>query len=338
VGALVGARSCGRCGASLDPGVSWCHRCGVRVIPAMPGTSLGTYSGLLAGVQLATPTRRRVAVILDFLPVALLVLAASVLSVSAPRLGVAAQLSGAAGIVVYAVAHGIFRSRTGLSLGRGLLSLRTVDDLTGEPVPVLRLSGRPPYLGRGRTLTTDCRLGREPLVMAPAAQRTLASSGETVAVPTRGLQAVTYERPTTSPSIMLVLDTGERLELVTSVLIGRAPANVDGQEHPVFAWPDLGRSLTKTHAMLEWSGAVLWVTDLDSTNGTSIVSPDGGQQPLMPGLRGPAAPGYTITMGERSIEVHRSGALEMVEARAFGEAEIGANALAQAVKERRNAE
>ncbi len=31
---------------------------------------------------------------------------------------------------------------------------------------------------------------------------------------------------------------------------------------PVFQWPDLSRTLSKSHARLEWDGHRAWVTDL----------------------------------------------------------------------------
>ena len=316
MGALLGAQSCGRCGAPRGDGGSWCQRCGVRVIDAGPGASLGTYSGLLSGVQLAAPSRRRIATFVDMVPVLLVAVTLGIALAVASRYALVATLSGGVILIAYAVIHLTLGVRTGRSLGRALLSLRTVDDLTGEPASLAEKgSGRMPFLQRRHTIVADLRRGRDPLRMAlPAADRILSSASSgllfaATATPTRGSHSAAYEPSPNSPSIVLVLDTGERLDLVSSVLIGRAPVNAEGQEHPLFAWPDLGRSLTKTHALLEWSGAVLWVTDLDSVNGTSLISPDGIRQPLMPGLRGPAAPGYTIAMGERSMQVHPSGVL-----------------------------
>ena len=109
-----------------------------------------------------------------------------------------------------------------------------------------------------------------------------------------------------SESIGVVLDSGSRLEVSTSLLIGRAPANKEGEEHPLFAWPDLSRSVSKSHALIEWSGTVLWVTDLHSSNGTTLVSPTGERQLLVPGLRGAATAGWTIELGERTLEVRPS--------------------------------
>jgi hypothetical protein len=293
----------------------------VRLVAAAPGTAIGTYSGLLVGVQIATPSRRRLALAVDALPlVALLVaLALQIL----PRQGrpsdaeVVVAVVTVLAVVLYCVLHSVLLSVAGRSLGRWLLRLRTVDDLTGEPRGLFSRLGGVRSLRRN-TVTVDLTRGRDPLRMPQQA------STRSLAVATSGLvsagpassggagEPAVFEPSPASPSVSLVLDSGERLEVESSVLVGRAPANREGEEHPLFAWPDLGRSLTKTHALLEWSGTVLWVTDMDSTNGSSLVAPDGTLQPLVPGLRGPAAPGYTIRLGERSLEVHPSGVLDSV--------------------------
>ena len=48
---------------------------------------------------------------------------------------------------------------------------------------------------------------------------------------------------------------------------------------------------------------MLWVTDLHSANGSVLVSPDGERRPLVPGIRGPAAIGWTVECGNRSFSV-----------------------------------
>jgi hypothetical protein len=75
-------------------------------------------------------------------------------------------------------------------------------------------------------------------------------------------------------------------------------------EHPALGLADLSRTLSKTHALLEWSGQVLWVTDLHSANGSVLISPDGERRPLVPGIRGAAAVGWTVQCGARSFTVH----------------------------------
>jgi hypothetical protein len=118
----------------------------------------------------------------------------------------------------------------------------------------------------------------------------------------------------TSDAVAIVFDTGRRQVIQTSLLIGRSPESNRALEHrgaartpgeqPVLALADLSRTLSKTHALLEWSGSVLWVTDLHSANGSVLVSPDGERRPLVPGIRGPAAIGWAVECGNRSFSVH----------------------------------
>jgi FHA domain len=118
----------------------------------------------------------------------------------------------------------------------------------------------------------------------------------------------------TSDAVAIVFDTGRRQMIHTSLLIGRSPESNRAAEQrsgtpargevPALALADLSRTLSKTHALLEWSGSVLWVTDLHSANGSVLVSPDGERRPLVPGIRGPAAIGWTVECGSRSFSVH----------------------------------
>jgi hypothetical protein len=337
VGALVGARSCGRCGEPLGQATTWCHWCGVRIVAAAPGSAVGTYSGLLAGVQTAAPSRRRSAVAIDW-GVPILLLAVVVLGVATDassasssdavglRVPLGVQIAAAAvALAVVALDVVLFVGR-GRSLGRLALSLRTVDDLTGRPPAVLRVDRRGRFSIRRQTVTVDLRRGRDPLTSSPpVVRRPVLAPPEALSGPARPVDpAESSWRPDegtfgrtgsgrpapTAASVVLALDSGERLDLESTLVIGRAPVARDGEEHPVFAWADLGRSLTKTHALLEWEGSVLWVTDLGSTNGSSLVAPDGTRQPLVPGLRGPAAPGWTIELGERTLAVQPSGVVD----------------------------
>jgi hypothetical protein len=158
--------------------------------------------------------------------------------------------------------------------------------------------------------------GRDPLDLAPAtllstelAQGSAAEAA--VFAPTAAREA---PRTTNTDAVALVFDTGRRHLLRGSLVVGRSPENSRGLiprdarlpavDHPVLALADLSRTLSKTHALLEWSGSVLWVTDLHSANGSVLVSPDGDRRPLVPGIRGAAAVGWTVQCGSRSFTVH----------------------------------
>jgi hypothetical protein len=311
--ALVGAVSCGRCGAGFDQRARSCPNCGVTLLEAASGAALGTYSGLLAGVAPSAPTRRRLAVLIDSLVTLSPVIGGLIaMSIGAPETGVSLILVG----LVVLAANGSLLASRGRSLGRRLLGLRSVDDLTGMPVRQLRTLAGLVSVGAARgALTAYLRAGRDPLrwAMPPLEADALGAEvtrpkGRRRANPAAG--AIGRPDSGSADRVVLVLDSGTRLDVATTLLVGRIPVNPEGQDHPVYAWPDLSRSMSKTHALLEWTGTVLWVTDLGSSNGTRLLGPDGSLQPLVPGLRGPAGLGWTVQFGDRSLVVHAGSATE----------------------------
>jgi hypothetical protein len=306
--ALIGVASCGHCGAQLGSRQPLCSQCGGVLVPAAVGAVVGTFNPLLAGIARPSAARRYSAMVIDVVPgvVAVLVLIAQLVSGGYVPLVWTAFVA-----VAYLVAQLAALTRRGRSLGRLALGLRTVDDLTGNPVSarlvISRLSAS--HLTR-RTVLADLERGRDPLTVAvPALHASSLAEGSTLdaelfAAPA---SADTTIHPTTD-SVMIVFDTGRRQVVRGSLLIGRSPENgrnpESGAEHPLLALADLSRTLAKTHALLEWSGTVLWVTDLHSANGSVLVSPDGELRPLVPGIRGPAAIGWAVRCGSRSFAVH----------------------------------
>ena len=311
-GALAGVASCARCGSMQTTAGVLCQSCGTALTPAARGSVLGTYTPLIAGVARTNALRGYLVALIDALPLAV-----------AAAVAVAAAASGAFGTVAWiGIFSGVFLMgqlllfvRRGRTLGRLALSLRTVDDLTGNPVTIRKLMARftPSHWIR-RTVTANLTRGRDPLTLAlaPLPASALAEDSRLDAAvfaasgPAAGV-------PTTSDAVAIVFDTGRRQVIQTSLLIGRSPESSRVSEHrgvrqageqPVLALADLSRTLSKTHALLEWSGSVLWVTDLHSANGSVLVSPDGERRPLVPGIRGPAAIGWTVECGNRSFTVH----------------------------------
>jgi hypothetical protein len=310
-GALVGVASCARCGKLQTAAGVLCQLCGTVLTPAARGSVLGTYTPLLAGVARASAVRGYLAVLIDLFP-----------------------LAAAAGIAVVAAAAGDFRTvtlivlssivfvgaqaslfvRRGRTLGRLVLGLRTVDDLTGNPVGFRKIMARLITSHRiRRTVTADLARGRDPLTSAlPRLPGSALAEGMDEAVFAAAGQGAAALP--TSDAVAIVFDTGRRQVIHTSLLIGRSPENSRATEQrgaafatgelPALALADLSRTLSKTHALLEWSGSVLWVTDLHSANGSVLVSPDGERRPLVPGIRGPAAIGWTVECGNRSFSVH----------------------------------
>ena len=309
-GALVGVASCARCGKLQTAAGVLCQSCGTVLTPAARGSVLGTYTPLLAGVARASAVRGYLAVLIDVLSLAAAAVVAAVVAAAGDLRTVTLIILSS---IVFVVAQTLLFVRRGRTLGRLVLGLRTVDDLTGNPVGFRKIMARLITSHRiRRTVTADLARGRDPLASAlsrlPGSalaegmdEAVFAASGAAAALPT-------------SDAVAIVFDTGRRQVIHTSLLIGRSPednraaeqrgATPAAGELPVLALADLSRTLSKTHALLEWSGSVLWVTDLHSANGSVLVSPDGERRPLVPGIRGPAAIGWTVECGNRSFSVH----------------------------------
>lgn len=312
--ALVGAASCARCGADLGRSAALCPSCGALLLPAAPGGVLGTSTPLLAGVARASAVRSYLAQALDVIPLLVAVAIAMVL-ITREAFGWFAWAIIAT--VVYLITQLALMVYRGRSLGRLACGLRTVDDLTGTPVSLRKLISR---IAASRwtphTVTAVLAAGRDPLDLAPAGL--LGTELAEGAVPEAAVFAPTgsaeVPRTPAADTVALVFDTGRRQVLRGTLLVGRSPENSRGLtprdprlpavDHPVLGLADLSRTLSKTHVLLEWSGSVLWVTDLHSANGSVLVSPDGDRRPLVPGIRGAAAIGWTVQCGARSFTVH----------------------------------
>ena len=66
---------------------------------------------------------------------------------------------------------------------------------------------------------------------------------------------------------------------------------------------DVSRTVSKSHLSFEVEAAGVWVTDLGSTNGSSVIGTDGVTTPLEPGTAVLAAHGSTVTLGDMSFVV-----------------------------------
>src|SRR5215203_4986247 len=314
--ALVGVASCARCGSLQTSAGMLCQSCGTVLTPAAQGSVLGTYTPLLAGVARSSAVRGYLAVLIDVLPLGI-----------AAVLGVVSGVSGALGAlvliglltVIFGATQLLLFLRRGRTLGRLALKVRTVDDLTGNPVGVRKIiaSFATSHWMR-RTVPADLRRGRDPLTPAvPALPGSAIAEGSRVDEAVFVTSHSGVAAATTSDAVAIAFDTGRRQVIGTSLLIGRSPessaraasvgsarAATSKIDQPVLALADLSRTLSKTHALLEWSGSVLWVTDLHSANGSVLISPDGERRPLAPGIRAPAAIGWTVQCGSRSFTVH----------------------------------
>ncbi len=97
----------------------------------------------------------------------------------------------------------------------------------------------------------------------------------------------------------LTLDDGQSILVEGAIVLGRDPAEVSAHPHatrvPV---QDPARSVSKTHALLDLDGTTLSAIDLGSTNGVSILAPDGGVIDLEPGARGILESGSRLILGD----------------------------------------
>jgi hypothetical protein len=111
---------------------------------------------------------------------------------------------------------------------------------------------------------------------------------------------------TAVPQLVPVLrvDTGEILQLGPSCLLGREPVARDGDPDPMLVrFEDPKLSVSKTHMAYGIDAQGLWIIDRNSTNGTTIIDPDGRRIPCAPGNRQYVAPGYHVQIGQRRIVI-----------------------------------
>lgn len=302
--AVVFTATCGRCGAWSDAGDVHCRHCGTRHAPAADAASAAP---LLNGTAVAPPWRHLLAVLIDLLvPLALL---ASAFLAGGTGVGLLVLLLGVVAAGLCLVSNG----RTGRWLGGWITRTRTVDTLTATPLGTPALFARiVTRAGRGLSCI-DLLNGRDPLravfvplaplAIAPA-ERAAPSELPQCALPPAAVPAAAATTPQDGP-LTLVLDSGQRVSLNGGLLIGRNPSNAVGSiQHELLALPDLSRTLSKTHALIEWAGGEIWVTDLGSTNGTALLGTaetEAMGEALPAGIRTPVPERWTLALGDRSL-------------------------------------
>jgi hypothetical protein len=225
---------------------------------------------------------RLIAISLDALTV-LLPLGVAVLTVGAGAPGIAALcVLVAAGALAATVAS---LARTGRSAGSLLTRIRTVERSTATPSGRRLLSD----LIAGSLVSCDLRRGRDPLAPAIGGFR----------FPERA--AAQRLRARTVRTAIALLDSGQRIPFARSLLIGRNPAS-SVRSDQCFSWPDLSRTLAKTHARLSWDGEHVWVSDLGSAHG-SVIQTGAERLRLEPfvAVRMPAH--AVLWLGERSLTI-----------------------------------
>lgn len=215
-----------------------------------------------------------------------------------------AAVTMAAGLLLFQVC------RTGSSPGRRLLGVRTVSVDTQLPPNAAQLF-------RGRVSSADLRTGRDPLRLLPQGRtpqigtpQSRTPRGRTPLAPAvrNGWQQA---EPVGSGGWLLVRDDGQQFGIEEPTLIGRAPSNEPGEQRALLAVPDLSRSISRVHALIEPDDGRLWLTDGGTTNGTRAGTPSasGGtliERWLRPGERVELGVGGIIRLGDRSLRVVRA--------------------------------
>lgn len=241
---------------------------------------------LLTHTARADPGQRWVVWLVDALLVITPALAAAALLIAGlPALTALLATVAAAALVATLVAL----ARTGRSLGHLAAGARTV--AAGSLAPSGARLGSDIAAGRLRTFTL--RDARDPVTPAFAPFR----FPEPEAHAWLDVPVQTYALGAT-----IDLDSGQRLTLDSALVIGRSPSAPRDAPAAVYQWPDLSRTLSKSHARFEWDGRIAWVTDLGSTNGTLLRTGE-THQPLLPLQRTPLPPTAELLLGDRSLTV-----------------------------------
>jgi len=101
------------------------------------------------------------------------------------------------------------------------------------------------------------------------------------AKPTRRPRTPLEQRPSAAavPIATLTSSTGEVARIRAATLLGRQPTAQGGKNTDELLTVDDGtRTISKTHARVEWRDGALWITDHQSANGTIVDRP--GQNPV----------------------------------------------------------
>jgi hypothetical protein len=101
----------------------------------------------------------------------------------------------------------------------------------------------------------------------------------------------------------LVLPDGARVDLDGPVLLGRDPAGIpDRPGARLVPLADSGKTVSKTHALVEPTAEGVRVRELHSTNGIAIDTA-AGRQIVTPGGEGIAPSGATVMLGSFAIRI-----------------------------------
>lgn len=179
-------------------------------------------------------------------------------------------------------------ARTGRTLGAVAVGTRTVELSSGAAAGARLLVA----MFTGALRTFDLKNGRDPFAPALAPFH----------FPEPKSKPTSPTRPVRGRAPVVQLDSGQRLALDSALILGRNPSAPADAPAEVYQWPDLSRTLSKSHTRLEWDGRVVWVTDLGSTNGTHVRN-GSASQPLLPFQRTPLPAEVVLELGDRVVTV-----------------------------------
>lgn len=101
---------------------------------------------------------------------------------------------------------------------------------------------------------------------------------------------------------ILVLDDGVRHALPARTLIGRSPTAPEGAlDYELVPVSDPAMKMSRTHLAVTVDGGQVWVADLDTSNGTDVVLPDGRRTTLPPREQHRLEPGSRVVVGDRTF-------------------------------------
>lgn len=108
-----------------------------------------------------------------------------------------------------------------------------------------------------------------------------------------------------APTLAIIVDDGQRIEVNAQIVLGRAPEQTPADAQAI-AIADSTRSLSRTHLRVAPAdGEALWIEDTFSANGTRLQAHDGSTQPLPRGQRVKVPVGTVLLLGERRLSVSR---------------------------------
>lgn len=184
-----------------------------------------------------------------------------------------------AGVVVLAVLL-VWRAAWGSSVGHEVARLRAVWPPSGLPAPVWRQPQRSVRRADGDPLRILPRAVSLDTAPAPRAQPVRAPAG----------------------GLRLIMDDGTVHAIETTGLVGRSPSADQYAGAQIVPVPDVRRTISRTHLLLEDGGDVVYATDLGGVGGTRVA---GGSR-LTVGERTPLAWDTTLFLGERALTLrHR---------------------------------